>query len=119
MELALLAAVLGLYGLMAYAVTRRTRELGVRIALGATPARVTRLVLRSGLTLAAAGVAAGLAIAAYAGAWLQPYLFETSPRGAAVLAGVAAILLATAAAAGWLPARRAARISPTDALRAE
>jgi hypothetical protein len=117
--LALLVAVLGLYSLMAYLVAWRTREIGVRVALGATRSSIIRLVLRSGLMLAAVGVALGLGLALLAGPWIEPHLFETSARDARVMGAVAVSLLATAALAGWLPARRATRIDPTEALRSE
>jgi predicted permease len=117
--LALVVAVLGLYSLMSYLVAWRTHEIGVRTALGATRSDIVGLVLRSGFALAAAGVVLGLALALIAGRWLEPHLFETSARDARVLLAVAAGILATAAVAGWMPARRATRISPTEALRAE
>jgi predicted permease len=117
--LALLVAMLGLYSLMSYFVAWRTHEIGVRAALGATRTDIVGLVMRSGVLLGAVGVALGLGLALLAGPWLEPHLFETSARDAAVLAGVAAGILGTAAVAGWLPARRASRISPTEALRAE
>jgi predicted permease len=117
--LALVVAVLGLYSLMSYFVAWRTHEIGVRAALGATRRGLIGLVLRSGLTLAAMGAALGLAAALIAGHWLEPHLFETSARDLRVLVVVATAMLATAAVAGWLPARRAARISPSEALRAE
>jgi len=117
--LAFVVAALGLYGLLSYLVAWRTHEIGVRIALGATSSRIVGLVLRSGLALAAAGVAIGLGLALVIGRWLEPYLFETSTRDAGVLLIVAVGILATAAVASWLPARRASRISPIEALRIE
>jgi predicted permease len=117
--LALLVAVLGLYSVMSYLVAWRTHEIGIRSALGATRADIALLVLRGGLGLASAGVALGLVLAMGAGRWLEPHLFETSARDAGVAAAVAAGMLATAALAGWMPSRRATRISPTEAIRAE
>jgi predicted permease len=117
--LALLVAVLGLYSLMAYMVAWRTREIGVRLALGATHSQLTRLVIGSGTALAALGVIIGLALTLAGGRWLQPHLFDTSAFDPIVLTMVAGILLAVALLAGWVPARRALRISPTEALRAE
>jgi hypothetical protein len=117
--LALLVAVLGLYSLMSYMVAGRRHEIGVRIALGADRGNVIGLVVRSGVTLAAMGVAVGLGMALVSGRWLEPHLFDTSGRDAVVMAGVAFALIATSVAAGWVPARRAARISPTEALRTE
>jgi predicted permease len=117
--LALIVSVLGLYSVMSYLVAWRTHEIGVRAALGATRANIVVLVLRGGIGLAAVGVALGLALALAAGRWLEPHLFETSARDAGVASAVALVMLVTAALAGWLPARRATRISPTEALRAE
>jgi predicted permease len=117
--LALVVAVLGLYSLMSYLVAWRTHEIGVRAALGATRSNIVRLVLRSGFLLAATGVVLGLCLALIGGRWLEPHLFETSARDTGVLLGVAIGILATAAVAGWMPARRATRISPTEALRME
>jgi hypothetical protein len=117
--LALVVAVLGLYSVMSYLVAWRTHEIGVRAALGATRTDIVRLVMRGGVALAAIGVALGLSLAVAAGRWLEPHLFETSASDTGVLLSVAAGMLATAAVAGWLPARRATRISPTEALRAE
>jgi predicted permease len=117
--LALLVAVLGLYSLMSYLVARRTHEIGVRAALGATRSDIIRLVVRSGVLLAAIGVALGITCALIVAPWLEPHLFETTARDAGVLAGVGAGMLATAAVAGLLPAARATRISPTEALRVD
>jgi hypothetical protein len=117
--LALAVAVLGLYSMMSYMVAWRTHEIGVRVALGASRANVIELVLRSGIVLAGAGVLVGLALAAISGRWLQPHLFETTPRDAAVMSLVAVVLMITAAIAGCVPAWRATRISPTEALRSD
>jgi len=117
--LALLVAVLGLYSVMAYAVAWRRREIGVRSALGASRAQLSRLVIAQGLSMAGAGVVLGLVLARVGGRWVEPHLFETSAGDPTVLAGAALTLLAVAVLAAWLPARRAARIPPTEALRAE
>jgi hypothetical protein len=117
--LALVVAVLGLYSLMSYLVAWRTHEIGVRTALGATHSNVVGLVMRSGVGLASIGVLLGLCLAIVGGRWIEPHLFDTSARDWGVLFTVAAGILATAAIAGWLPARRAMHISPTEALRAE
>jgi predicted permease len=117
--LALLVAVLGLYSVMSYLVAWRTREIGVRVALGATNRQITRLVVASGTTLAAAGTVLGLAVMIPAGRLLEPHLFQTSSRDPLVFAAVAAALLIVALLAGWIPALRALRINPTEALRAE
>jgi ABC-type antimicrobial peptide transport system permease subunit len=117
--LALVVAVLGLYSIMAYLVALRTREIGVRAALGATRGQISRLVVTNGITLAAVGVSLGLALAVGAGRWIEPHLFRTTATDPVVLGAVALILLAVAVLAAWIPARRAARISPTEALGAE
>ncbi len=117
--LALIVALLGLYSLMAYMVAWRTREIGVRVALGANTSQISRLVVGSGAGLAAIGIVIGLAIS-YAGArLLESQLFQTSAFDPGVRVGVAAALLLVALLAGWIPARRAVRISPTEALRTE
>jgi putative ABC transport system permease protein len=116
---ALLLAAIGVYGVTAYAVSQRTRELGVRMALGATAANVVRHVLRDGALHAAAGVALGLGGAAAATRLLTKLLFGTSPLDAATFVLVPLLLVAVAAAACLAPALRAARIAPTEAMRAE
>jgi predicted permease len=116
---ALALAVVGVYGVLSYTIARRRREMAVRMALGAQPRSLRRLVVGSGLRLAGAGVAAGL-VAAVAGARaLASLLYELSPGDPATLAGVGATLLAAAAAASWLPARRATRVSAAEVLRGE
>ena len=117
--LAALLAALGLYSAVAYAVTQRTREIGVRLAIGARVASVIRLVVADGLRIALAGVALGLLLAMGASRWIADLLFETSPRDPLVLAVVAGGLILLAALASLLPARRAARVNPSVALRVE
>lgn len=117
--LALLVAVLGLYSLMSYMVAWRTREIGVRMAIGATRPQITRLVIGGGAGLAAIGVALGLMLSFWASRWVQPHLFETSGVDPVVFGGVAGILPAVAVLAGLVPALRALAISPVEALRAE
>jgi putative ABC transport system permease protein len=117
--IALLMATIGTYGVMAYAVARRTQEIGVRVALGATTGRVTRLVLGGTARLAALGVALGLLGAVALGHSMQAILVDTNPADPAILAGAAMLLGTIALLAGWLPARRAARVNPVAALRAE
>jgi len=117
--LALLLASLGLYGVLARAVTRRTAEIGVRMALGAAAGSVLRSVLGRGLALTAAGLAVGLVLAALAGRALAALLYGVSARDVGTLAGVAAVLIAVAILASWVPARRATRIDPVAALRVE
>ncbi len=115
--LALLLAALGLYGVMAYAVTRRTREMGVRLALGATPAQLTRLVAADGLRLALMGVAVGGTLSLPLANVLGAMLFNVQMADLAAFAGTCALLVGVALAAALLPARRAARLDPIAALR--
>ena len=116
---AMLIAAGGLYGLMAYAVTQRRREIGVRMALGATRGDVRRLVLARALRIVVAGLIAGLAGAAGVTRVLQTFLFGVKPTDPLVFASVTVLLLAVGLMAAWLPARRATRIDPLSALRAE
>jgi ABC-type antimicrobial peptide transport system permease subunit len=117
--LALLLAAIGLYGVIAHDVTLRTHELGVRVALGAQAVDVIRLVVGQGVRLGAIGIAAGVAIALAAVRWIAPLLFDESPHDPLVFVGVTATLLVVAAAASYVPARRATRVDPNTALRAE
>jgi putative ABC transport system permease protein len=116
---ALAIAAVGIYGVLAYSVTQRTRELGVRLALGAQPGDVRRMVVREGMTLGLAGIAAGLAGAVALSHLLTALLFGIRPRDPATFGAVAAILIAIALAACYIPARRATRIDPVVALRDE
>ncbi|HEY1434434.1 MAG TPA: ABC transporter permease [Thermoanaerobaculia bacterium] len=117
--LALLLAVIGIYGVVSYDAGRRSREIGIRIALGARRRDVLGLVLRQGIGLTALGLAAGLAGAFALTRSVSSLLFETVPLDAATHAGVAALLLGAAVAASAIPAWRAARTDPLDALRSE
>jgi predicted permease len=117
--LALSLACIGLYGLVSYAVAQRTREMGIRMSLGADASRVVGLLLGGGLRLVLIGGAIGLALAALAGRLVSGLLFEVSSFDLVAFLTVAAVLGAAATLAAWLPARRAARISPALALRAE
>jgi predicted permease len=107
----------GLYGIVASLVTDRRRELGVRLALGARPQDMSAMVIRRGLVLAGAGVVTGVAAALAASGWLRAVLFGVEPTDPATFAGTAAVLLATAVVASWVPARRAARLDPVETLR--
>ena len=115
----LLLGVVGIYGAMSYIVTQRTGEIGIRLALGAAPGSVARMIVRQGGLAALAGVAAGLAAAFGGGRLIESLLYGVSPRDPNVFAGVTVLLLGVVLLACWLPARRAARLSPLDALRSE
>jgi predicted permease len=115
--LALLLAGLGLYGVTSYAVNRRRTELGIRLALGAAPASVVALVLRRVAMLVGAGVILGAAVSLWAAGFIATLLYGLTPRDPGTLAGAAAILATIGALAGWLPARRAARLDPARVLR--
>ena len=116
---ALVLASVGVYGVIAYAMTRRRYEFGVRLALGAQPGQVTAMVLRQGAALAGVGLAGGLVFAAIAARFLEGQLFAVSPRDLVSYVSAAAAIAVAALAACWLPARRASATSPLDAIRAE
>jgi predicted permease len=115
--LALLLGAVGLYGVVSYSVTCRTRDLGLRIALGAARRDLARWAFAQGMRPVLAGLAVGLAGAIAAAAALRHLLFEVAPTDPVALAGVSVVLLVTAALACYLPARRASRVDPVDALR--
>jgi ABC-type antimicrobial peptide transport system permease subunit len=117
--LALILGAVGLYGVMAYLVTLRTRELGVRIALGAQPRAVAAMMARQGLGLTVVGIAGGLGLFTLVARFLQSFLFGVVPTDPLTLAAASLLLLGIAMLASWIPARRALRIAPSDALRAE
>jgi predicted permease len=117
--LALALAAIGLYSVVAYNVAQRTHEMGVRVALGAEVRDLVRLVLREGLLLASVGVVLGGVVAAFAAPSLKSLLFQEQPRDPVVLIGVGVTLLAVAALASLVPARRASRVDPMQALRSE
>jgi predicted permease len=117
--LALALACVGVYGTMAYSVARRTNEIGIRLALGALPGRVLTMVLREAVWMSLAGVAAGLGVALLLTRLVKSMLYGLKPADPASLASGALLLMAVALAASWIPARRAARVQPMDALRHE
>jgi putative ABC transport system permease protein len=117
--LALLMAAVGIYGVISFTVAQRTHEVGIRMALGADRRDVLRLILGHGLGLAGAGVAIGLAGAVLATPLMRGLLFAVSPRDVLAFAAGVVTLLAAAGLASWLPAFRATRISPVEALRHE
>ena len=116
---ALLLAVIGIYGVLSYSVGRRTREVGIRLALGAGRGDVLRLVLSEGLALTAVGLAAGAAGAVVLTRFLSSLLFEVGRLDPVTYAAVALTLVAAGLLACWIPARRATRVDPVIALRAE
>jgi putative ABC transport system permease protein len=116
---AVLLAAIGLYGVVAYGVAQRTREVGVRLALGAQRSDVLRLVLSSGLSLIGVGIVIGLAAAYVAAGYLETLVFGVSPLDPLTFAGAAALLSIVALAAHWVPVRRALHIDPAFALRTE
>jgi ABC-type antimicrobial peptide transport system permease subunit len=117
--LATLLAAMGLYGVLAYSVAQRTREIGVRMALGADAGKVQRLVLRQVGTMTLIGGAIGIAAALALGRGAQSLLYQLQGSDPAVIAGAAAVLAVVAFAAGFLPALRASRVDPMQALRYE
>ena len=117
--LALFMSVIGVYGVKAYIVARRTREIGIRVALGATGGDVAKLVIREGVLLTVAGIVVGVGLSAVAGGAIRSLLFGDGSFDAPVVLGAAVTLTAAALLASWLPARRASRIAPTVALRTE
>jgi len=117
--LGLALGAIGLYGTLAALVGERRKEIGVRLALGAEPRQVLAMVIRSGLALALVGVAIGLAGALGLSRFLEAVLYGVTPADPATFAATAALFVVTAAAASWIPARRAARVDPVETLRAE
>jgi ABC-type antimicrobial peptide transport system permease subunit len=117
--LALILALVGVYGLMAYAVVRRRREIGIRMALGAKPGQVVWTILRQGLIMTLGGVALGFLLALGIGRVFNGMLFQVSPVDPVAFTLAPAVLVATALLACWLPARRAAKVDPMLALRNE
>jgi predicted permease len=117
--LALVLAAIGLYSVIAYNVTQRTHEMGVRVALGAQARDVIRLIVKEGLWIAVPGVVLGAIIALVASKWVRPLLFNVQPKDPTVIGIVILTLITVAIAASWAPATRAARVDPNEALRAD
>lgn len=115
----LVLGAIGLYGVMAYIVALRSRELGVRIALGASPGSVVAMLTRQGVVLTAIGIVGGLALFAVVARFLRALLFGVAPSDPVALVGAAALLVVVAALASWIPARRSAHLDPAIVLRAE
>jgi ABC-type antimicrobial peptide transport system permease subunit len=116
---ALLLGVIGIYGVMSYIVSQRTAEIGLRLALGAEPGSVTAQIVRQGGLVALAGIMCGLASAVAGSRFLGSLIYGISPRDPAVFAATSVTLLVAALLACWVPARRAARLNPIEALRVE
>jgi putative ABC transport system permease protein len=117
--ISMLLAALGIHGVVSYGVAQRTREFGIRMALGSTPGQLKRQVVLSGLTTALIGLGLGMAGAAALASALRTLLYGVAPLDPAVMAGVALLLLIVALIANYVPARRATRIHPMDALHQE
>jgi ABC-type antimicrobial peptide transport system permease subunit len=117
--IALALAAVGIYGVLAYLVSQRTHEIGIRLAIGADRGQVLRMVLRQGVTLALAGVAIGLMVAFALTRWMESLLYQVTPGDPVTFATVPLVLVAVAVVASYVPALRATRVSPVRALRGE
>jgi ABC-type lipoprotein release transport system permease subunit len=109
----------GIYGTISYVVARRTREIGIRMALGARAADVRRMVVTQGGRVALVGVIIGLVAAVFSARWLESLLFEVEARDPLVFAAVSVVMIGVALLASYLPARRASAVDPVEAIRAE
>jgi ABC-type antimicrobial peptide transport system permease subunit len=118
-SMAVLLGLVGIYGVVSYSVSQRTREIGIRLALGAPVAHVITAFVRSGLTLSAIGCMCGLAAALLFVPLMRPLLFSVTPSDPLTYAATSVSLMAAAALASYLPATRATRVNPVDALRTE
>ncbi|HEX5419627.1 MAG TPA: FtsX-like permease family protein [Gammaproteobacteria bacterium] len=116
---ALLFAAIGIYGVMAYSVQQRTQEIGIRLALGADAVRVRSFVIRQGMVLVVTGIVAGLGVALLTAKVLASFLFGVEPHDTAVFAAVPIILASIGFASVWMPAQRASKVDPLEALRCE
>jgi predicted permease len=117
--MALVLGVVGIYGVISYGVTQRTREIGIRMALGAQPAGLQRMFVQQGLLLATIGASVGLAAAAALTHWMASLLFRTTALDPLTFAAVAVLLILAAALASYLPSRRASMVDPIEALRTD
>ena len=117
--LALLLGTIGIYGVISYIVAQRTNEIGVRLAVGAEPGAVASMILRQNAAVTAAGAVVGLAVALASTRFIAVLLYGVSPNDPLVFAGTSALVLAISLLACWVPSRRAARLDPLMALRAE
>jgi ABC-type antimicrobial peptide transport system permease subunit len=117
--LALFMSMIGVYGVKSYVVARRTREIGIRVALGATPGNVVRMIVRDGLVTTVIGLVVGLALSVLVGFGLRSLLFGDGRFDAPVIFAAMLALTAAATLAAWLPARRATRVTTTLAIRSE
>ena len=117
--MALLLGLIGIYGVISYAVSQRTREIGIRMALGVKQGELRRMFVRYGLVLAGIGVTVGIVVAAALARLMASLLFQVSPLDVVTYAAVSIVLVTAAVLASYLPARRAASLNPVEALRAE
>jgi putative ABC transport system permease protein len=117
--LALFLAALGLYGVLAYSVTRRTREIGIRIALGSPRTSICGLIVRQGIIMVGLGILIGVLVSLSCGPLMRHFVYGVTPHDPVNMIGVTALLGGIAILACWLPARRAARVDPVIALRSE